>query len=966
MGIVGLNRIASAQTLSTGGIAGVARDSTGAVLPGVTVEAASPALLEKVRTAITDNQGNYKILDLQPGPYSVTFTLQGFSTTRREGLDLIPGATLSVNVELRPGAIEETLTVSRAAPVVDVQNTRTQNVLSRPLIDALPTGKTVGAWAALTLGAVASATAPAQDVGGNRGELSTFLSVHGSRGDDQKLLRDGMITSLGEGSSRLMVTSQMATDEVVLETRGANAETQTAGVQINYVPREGGNLFKVYVDTAFSNGSLQGTNLSSALRESGLTETAKIKNIYDAGLGVGGRIIRDRLWFWVSYQDWGSSTYVPGNYFNKTPKSLFYVPDLSRPAYYEFWNREATVRFTWQIAEKHKLSILESVQDMCFCYSRTDTNISPEFGMNQTYPGDILQTTWSFPASNTLLFDAGVSIQNNSRNSQPPLGLDGPTIPITELTTGYRYGCCAAAAGYHGPEVSTLDQTAGRASATFISGSHALKVGTTWLQAKHYNPSYYMSDPPVGYSFRNQIPVSLTLNALPSQTRSETFGYGVYAQDQWTVKRVTLNLGVRFDHFWGLSPAQTRPAGYFTPRMEFAEVRDIPNVKDLNPRVGIVYDLFGDGTTAIKGSLGRFVQAGSPATALNNPASTIVGSTTRTWTDRNGNYEPDCDLRIPDTNGECGPIANRAFGTPVINTRYSPDLLTGWGVREFSWVGNIAFERELNSNLAFTAGYYHTRYGNFTITDNVRVTTADYDPYCITIPLDARLPGAGTPLCGLFDIKRASFGQVDYVVTAAPEMTETYNGFDVTMRLRFGEGGQVSAGLSTGQTVKVCQVVDMAPQFCETTLPFRGQTQVKATGVYPLPWWGLQVSGTLQNLPGIETVASYAATNAEIAPSLGRNLSQCQTDTGPCSATVIVNNLFEPFSQFEDRLTQVDFRLSKKFSTGRVEIRANADVYNVLNASTVLTMNTRYGSTWLLPSAVLGARIFKMGVQVRY
>src|SRR6266567_2292604 len=158
LSIVLMPRYVAAQGTSAAGIAGVVKDTSGAVLPGVTVEAASPALIEKVRTVITDDQGQYKIIELRPGQYVVTFTLAGFSTVKREGIELTAGFTAPVNAELRVGSLEETLTVSGASPIVDTQNVRTQNLLSREVLDALPTNKTMQGFAALTVGAVSGGT----------------------------------------------------------------------------------------------------------------------------------------------------------------------------------------------------------------------------------------------------------------------------------------------------------------------------------------------------------------------------------------------------------------------------------------------------------------------------------------------------------------------------------------------------------------------------------------------------------------------------------------------------------------------------------------------------------------------------------------------------------------------------------------------------------------------------------------
>ena len=338
----------SAQTLTSGSIAGVVRDTTGAVLPGVAVEAASPALIEKVRTVVTDAQGRYQVVELRPGTYSVTFTLTGFNAVRREGIQLTTGITATVDAELRVGELAETVVVSGAAPAVDIQNVRSATVLSRERLDTLPSGKSTPAYSAMIVGATVSRTA--QDVGGNRGESVGAMSIHGSRDQDTKLLLDGMRYNHALGASggafRFISINQAYVEEVALETGGMSAESETAGVQLNAVPRDGGNTYRVYFVASGTGPALQGTNLTDDLRARGLTAAPEIRKIYDVGGGVGGPIKRNRLWFYTAHRWWGASEYAPGNYFNSTPNTLFYTPDLSRPAYQSQPTSDSSVRLT--------------------------------------------------------------------------------------------------------------------------------------------------------------------------------------------------------------------------------------------------------------------------------------------------------------------------------------------------------------------------------------------------------------------------------------------------------------------------------------------------------------------------------------------------------------------------------------------------------------------------------------------
>src|SRR5262245_43756442 len=331
LSVLALPGVAGAQSAASGAIAGTAKDTTGAVLPGVTVEAASPALIEKVRSVVTDGNGEYKIVDLRPGTYTVTFTLPGFSIFRRDGLELTTGFTATVNAELRLGGLEETVTVTGATPTVDVQNVRSQTLLSREVIDTLPTGKTISGYAALIVGAaVVGSGGSMQDVGGDRGEQFGTILIHGSRSDDGRLMYDGLrfnnAYAGGSGRARFWLPNQVAVQEVAIETGGISAEAETGGVQQNFVPRDGGNSFKVYFSTAFTNTDLQGSSRTNELRARGLTASKRTKQIYDYGGGVGGPIARNRLWFYASQRWWGTKQYfaqLETRYWNKTQGTPF-------------------------------------------------------------------------------------------------------------------------------------------------------------------------------------------------------------------------------------------------------------------------------------------------------------------------------------------------------------------------------------------------------------------------------------------------------------------------------------------------------------------------------------------------------------------------------------------------------------------------------------------------------------------
>jgi hypothetical protein len=982
-----------AQTGTTGAIAGTARDTTGAVLPGVTVEASSPALIEKVRTAVTDDQGNYKIVDLRPGTYKVIFTLSGFSTFQREGIELTAGFTAAANAEMKVGSLSETVTVTGASPVVDVQNVRTQNVLSRDVLDSVPNNKTLPAFAALTLGATVGAGN--QDVGGNKGEPPIGLSIHGSRFNDSKLLFDGMtynsLHAEGGGQMRIFLLNQTAVQETVLGTGGIIAESDTGGVQINNVPREGSNKFSLYGNFAFANESMQGTNLSPQVQARGLTGVNPVRRIYDYGVGIGGPIVRDRLWFYSANRWWNSGSYILGLYYNKSTTNFQYVPDTTQRAYQDNPARDNAFRLTWQAAATHKVTLSDNIQVSCQCFQGISALTSPEATASLRYgPSHLIQSTWSHPQTNRLLMEGGASFGFFETSPEPAVSTVKDTdIRITELTTGFSWGAYATAlnngTAYGKGQWSNPFQQ--RFAVSYITGSHAFKTGMQSLYGDHrFNGHVNQS---VQYTVSNGLPISITQWASPLAGEVKVKSLALYAQDQWTIRRFTLSGGLRYDNFVGWAPAQTRPAGIFVQAYSFGEVNNVPNYKDLTPRGGVAYDLFGNGKTAIKASFGRYlVSMGSGIAVANLPSVAFGQSASRTWTDANHNFIPDCDLTNFAANGECGVLSSATFGKPVVTTTFAPDAITGWNTRQHNTQMSVGLQQELFPNVGLNVGYFRTAWGNLPVQQNLATAASDYTTFCVTAPSDARLPnGGGYQVCGLYDVNPNKIGQVNNLVTQSSNFgsfTQVFNGLDAGVNARFGKGGFLSAGVSTGRTVTDACFANNRPDivpgafgggavetatvftsaagpriagFCNIRPPWSANTQVKANAIYPMPL-GLQTSFTYQNLPGVADGATLNYTNAQVAPALGRNLS------AGVAGTVAVP-LIMPQTVFEDRLNQFDLRFTKIVRVGRSKLQGMFDIYNLFNASTILGVNSTYGTAaWLRPTAILGARLFKVGGQI--
>ena len=1003
-------------------LAGVVRDPSGGVLPGVTVEASSPSLIEKTRSVVTDNTGQYRIVDLRPGTYTLTFTLPGFNTVARPGVELSGSGTLTLNADMTVGGLEETITVAGETPVVDVQNATRQAVLSGELVANVPAARS---WNGLLLLMPGVTGTP------NSMQLTPSMitfGIHGGPTSEGRLLVGGMNVGAsrgGGGVSGYQVNTGNV-EEVTFATSGGLGEVETGGPYMNVVPKTGGNTFKGGSALFFSNRSLQSSNFTDELRAAGLRSPGDLLRLWDVDGSLGGPLKRDRLWFFFVARNQGNSMSVPGMFANLhagDPSSWSYEPDVTRPARGAGKTRSGALRLTWQLSARHKLTGFWDEQWGCSgarwpgttsgsaCRDNTDgwiiggsATAAPETSTYSTPPNRITQVNWVNTLSTRALLDVGWSAYNNRWGGGP-----APGNPATQLIAVQEQGGSIPGLCYRSYSPACGDKSTGwissntwRAHFSYVTGAHNMKIGYNGLwnyDSQESNPA-----PPdaVQYRFNNGTPNQITQFSGMFESEWRTRFDAVFVQDQWTLGRLTLQGGLRYDHAWSYYPSARIGGTRFFPDVTTIERADGVNFHNVSPRVGAAYDLFGTGRTSIKANWGRYLypaQNGGIFTGA-APTSQIATRADRSWSDVDRDHVPDCDLLNPnaqDLRGSggdvCGRVANANFGTLRPGLSYADELLNG--LRPWDTQVGVAVQHEIlpriSAEVQFNKRWWYGQY----VTRNLAVEAGNFTQYSITAPSDPRLPGGGGyTVSGLHDVDPQLFGVIDYQVQPASRYGKYghhWNGVDLTVSARTLNGLTLQGGTSTGQTVMdFCEVAAKVPeslvppqtvtigvsipgpsalgvnqagampmQYCHLASGFL--TQARGLASYLVPRIDVEVSTTFRSNPGVQLAANYNVPAAVVAQSLGRAPSG-----GVANVTV---NLVEPGTLYGDRVNQIDLRLAKVVRVGRTRTRLQVDFYNLMNAATVLSYSQVYNpntTTWLTPQDVLDARVAKLGVTMDF
>jgi Carboxypeptidase regulatory-like domain len=947
--IVALPFSVSAQERAS--IVGVVQDGTGAIMPGVTVEASSPALIEQVRSAVTDGAGRYAIIDLRPGTYTVTFTLPGFRSMKREGIVLEGAFSAQVNGSLAVGAVEETVTVTGASPIVDTQSTQNQAVLNRQVLDVLPAARTMQGGAALVPGVSFY----------SQGFVST-MSIHGSATADQHIFFDGMnigqnLTGTGSQANGVSV-NELAQTELVYDAGSQSAENALGGVRMDSIPKEGGNSYSGTWRTLGSKGSLQNDNITDALRPF-ISVNTQLDYSYDTNLVFGGPIRKNTLWFLFAQRV--SQT---NNLIAFPVGVLPAFPNGTQVESGGFVVPHETLRLTWQATPRNKVSWAfyksqAGTQRFDVGCGATSGNVAACFAPEASYalPQPLQyasQVKWTSPISNRVLLEVGQSlaVQTFNFSYQPEVGkLD---IQHRSATTGLRT-VASNTAPYH--YFSRVWNSI--ANVSFVTGSHNIKVGlndqigmeTSQIEANGDVSVLIYSTSASGVVTSN----TASLLSTP-YTRQENLNanLGLFAQDKWTLKRTTLTYGARYDYFNASTPEQHGVAGRFmsaaaqAARLNIAPVPCLPCWNDWTVRGGLSHDLFGNGKTALKMSVGKFL--GQQALGLATSTNPFAGQVdTRAWNDldKNGTI---FDAAGNVQSNELGVTSNNNFGIPGLGTtQFDPAL-----PRPTNWEESISVQHALFPRVSVTAGYYHRSFQHIQYTKNTLVDPiADYTLFNIPAPANANLPGGGGATIPVYNLNANKRGIVNNVLTFSDNNTRVYNGVEVSANARLGAGGFIFGGLTTERTA-TNNCSDLAAsnpnnlRFCNQTPPF--QPLIKASAGYTFPW-DIQVSGTYQRRPGISIGSTYTFNSAQAGFAI--------TGGGTLSVTVV-----DPTQQYYDYVSTLDARISKAVRFGRKRLQVFTELFNVPNNAIVLTVNETVGPQYFNPQAINAGRRAQFGAQI--
>ncbi len=922
MAIIGL-LICTTSAKAQSSIAGIVKDTSGAVVAGATVTVTSPALIEHSRSTVTDGGGQYKIVDLRPGTYVVTFTLTGFATVNREGLDLPADFTAAVDAEMKPSTQAETVTVTGTSPIIDVEESVGQTIANSTEIDTVPTSRDPFTVGELTPGI----TMVAPDVAGTQTMQQPVLQEHGSNTRDMLYMQDGMIINnpYGNGNQTGFYYNAYDQQSIVYETSALPASVPVGGVAINMVPREGGNEFH---GDAFASGaphSFESDNGSPSLRAKGFTAPNSIQSDYDFNGDLGGPIVKNHLWFFGSVRRWASNEYV-GQTFN---------PDGTQ-AIADSHIDDETVRFTYSPNAKMKFFVSEDrgapIKEHRYG-NEPATFQEPIATLYQTTPeGNLIELKWTWTISPQLLFTAaGTALTGHFDTGYQP-----GTPPGAEALYDIGKNLLSNAAIYDESSDPLIFEVP--FVANYVTGHHNLQIGTQIRYGRDWFS--YQKNGDILLEENNGVPYGvLEYNTPAVQKNNVNADDSVFAQDSWTRKRLTLNLGVRYDHLRITVPAQSAPPGSWVPARSISDI-PVSDWNNVEPRIGGVYDLFGNGKTAIRASASEYVEnEGVELAQLVNP----IALTDRVcaWS-----APVNATVALPSQISGCGAFVSGP------TTKVDPNLK-----RPTQWEYTAGVQQQLAPRLMVGAAFYHRHIFNFFGIRNLDVPASDYTPVTINNPL------TNQPLT-VYNQNPATLGLSSIYLTNQSILSQGYNGADFTVRWNFPNGSYVGGGFTVGSTrgTTLGDSLDLNnPNYLINdvgAVGYDARYVENFEGSWQLPYH-FQWSATLRAKSGlpIGAGATYSGPQYIVTRSIVPGLTQV-------SQTVLA----APSGQYRYPDTVLlDMRFAKSFSIReRMKVEPFADIFNTLNSNAITNESTTLGTSYGKVATIIEGRILRLGCEFHF
>lgn len=901
----------SLAQIQTGSIRGIVTDEQGAVVPGASVTLQSTALILP-QTTVTNANGVYQFINLQPGDYTMVFDMPGFGTVTRTGIVVNVARVTSVDQVLVLASVQESVTVTAESPAVDTKSNTLGTNFDISLLENIPQAREI--WS--TVEQVPGATMSKFNVGGAESAQQSSMMIHGSAVGQQEYAIEGLKLNWpgGNGGATAFYFDHDSYAEINIMTNGAPAEVGTGGVYMNMVTKSGGNELSGGTSIFWEDDSFQGDNVSDELREQGVTSGNPINFIYDFNAHVGGPIVRDKAWFFGSYRRYDINTQILGVFRDDGSPA----PDVNHQT-------NAIGKVTAQLDERNKLMGNFNFNFQNRFFRRAGAQFVEEVASRrQIEPAYIAQGQWTSLVNDKLFIDARYGFLHLIFPLDYQDGVGPNDLPLLDIIQS----TLKVAALERFENLATRHQVNVSATSFVDSwgGTHQFKTGFEFGRA--FNGWERSANGSMVRRLFDGVPFEVQTYNYPLESENVIRTLSLYAQDSWVLgRRLTLNYGGRFERLVGFAPEQGRPGNQFFPAEQFPKIDDIPSWSNGMWRFGATYDLTGDGRTALKGYVGRFMlQEGTRLVETLNPNDS--SGDFRSWDDANGNLIPE-----PEELGS----PTRPFGGKF--TTIDPDIR-----RPYSDEFNLGVERELMPNLALGVTYYRRHNRRLISGINLAVPPSSYTPVTVE--------GPAGPV-EAFNQNPETLGLADRVITNIDGLEHDYNGVELTVTKRMSNRWQLVGGYTVGEVEGLFDR-GLGDDFNNPNLNIHREGAkidqdsthvVKIIGTYVLPGdWSL--STNLKYFTGQPVLEEITLR--------GLNQGTVSIAANPRGTSRL------------DNVTLWDFRLSKIFRVGGTQMEGTLDVFNLLNQSSATAINTNVGPTFGRISQILPPRVARVGLQVRF